>query len=159
MLTSNRANGIGNDPMKAETRYKLKFRDSVGWSSAIEPAPGGDLGASDLLVLVKDRIIPIELKEGEIKGDRIFLKGKGLRPAQGIWHRNLWEEGGYSLIAVGIERQEWMTYFVPVDDTILNWREGWFFDDSELFEPGRIYPKLESLVRFRFEYENAWTGD
>lgn len=146
--------------MKAETEFKLKFRSSVGWSSSVEPAPGGDPGFPDLVVMVKDRLIPIELKLGEIKDGRIFLKGSGLRPAQSSWHHKLWKEGGFSIIAVGIKLDgQWMTYFVPVDDTILDWRQGWLFTEGELYDPECIYARLVGLVRFRFDYTNSWTGD
>lgn len=91
------------------------------------------MGAADLLVLVNNQIIPIELKEGEIKEGRIYLKKPGLRPAQGIWHRQLYLAGGTSFLAIGIKPEgKWLTYLVRADESILDWRLGWEYTGNLL---------------------------
>lgn len=107
--------------MPTEAEYKRRFRASIPfWSSAVEPGRGSDTGAADLLVLVGQRIVPIELKLGHIHPDgRVTLHSPGIRPAQVQWHWSLAQASGFSLLAAG----EW-------DEAVKTWRSHFFWGEN-----------------------------
>jgi len=93
----------------------------------VEPARGGDTGAADLLVLVGQRIVPIELKLGHMQENGfVAFHNPGIRPAQIQWHWALSQAGGFSLLAAGqwdYEAKAWTTYFLQADN-LADWRNG-----------------------------------
>ena len=87
--------------MMNEQQFKSWFRENWdGWLSTYEPRRGGTIGIADLQILVKGRIVPIELKVGEIQGGKLFCHD--VRASQVQWHRDLFKAGGYSLFVVGV---------------------------------------------------------
>jgi len=112
--------------LPTETDYKRAFRASCGgWTSAVEPGRGGDSGAADLLVLVGQRIVPVELKIGQLGDDGLFRFHKpGIRPAQISWHFELAKAGGFSFLAGGQWVDgKWQTYFFEASN-LSGWRDG-----------------------------------
>ncbi len=80
----------------SELQFKRWFVSAWGqWLVRIEPRLGGDVGVSDLMVVVDERLQPVELKIW--KGDRV----SEIRPAQKVWHREARERGLVTLLAVG----------------------------------------------------------
>lgn len=114
--------------MASETAYKRAFRGAYGgWTSAVEPGRGSDTGASDLLVLVAQRIVPIELKLAHLHPDgRVTFHSPGIRPAQVQWHWSLAQAGGFSLLAAGewdYAAKAWRSHFFW-GENLADWRNG-----------------------------------
>jgi hypothetical protein len=83
-----------------EIDFKRWTRENYkGWSEAYEPRRGSGVGIPDLQFLVRGRLIPAELKIGEIKGE--FVAVKTMRPSQIVWHNKFWKAGGCSILIVG----------------------------------------------------------
>ena len=88
-----------------EAQFKSWFRDNWdGWLSSYEPRRGGTVGIADLQILVKGRLVPVELKVGAIQNNMLFCKE--IRAAQVKWHRDLYKAGGYSVLAVGVGEEK-----------------------------------------------------
>jgi len=139
--------------MASENDYKKAFRKAFGgWSSAVEPAKGGDTGAADINVLsYEGRIVPIELKIGSIKDYLIHVKKPGIRPAQIAWHFNLYKQGGFSLLAIGVEHEKkWLTYFVD-GSKLAGWQNGFVPGDS--YDAKTLFGRVASLTRQRFDFK------
>jgi len=84
-----------------EQQLKVWFRENwEGWMASYEPRRGGTVGIADLQILVKGRLVPIELKVGEYDGR--FLRTHDVRAAQVMWHQQLLKAGGYSWFLVGV---------------------------------------------------------
>lgn len=114
--------------MPSETDYKKSFRASYGgWTSAVEPGRGSDTGAADLLVLVGQRIVPVELKLGHMQDNGfVAFHNPGIRASQVQWHWSLAQAGGFSLLAAGewdYGRKEWRTFFFW-GENLADWRNG-----------------------------------
>jgi hypothetical protein len=78
--------------MFTELKLKKYIRQHFdGWSEAYEPGRGGGVGVPDLQLLVKFRLLPVELK----------LDGNDLSPKQKLWHANFRKAGGVSALIVG----------------------------------------------------------
>lgn len=81
--------------MFTELKLKRYVRQNFnGWSEAYEPGRGGGVGVPDLQLLVKWRILPVELK----------LDGNDLSPKQKLWHKNFREAGGFSALLTGSKK-------------------------------------------------------
>lgn len=90
-----------------EKQFKTWFvKNWDGWVSSYEPRKGGTVGIADLQILVKGRLVPIELKVGELVDnltrERPLLKTERVRPAQIKWHYDLAKAGGISFVLVGV---------------------------------------------------------
>jgi len=114
--------------LPSENDFKKAFRASFGgWTSAVEPGRGSDTGAADLLVLVGQRIVPIELKLGHMHPDgRVTFHSPGIRPAQVQWHWSLAQAGGFSLLAAGewdYRAKAWCSHFFW-GENLADWRNG-----------------------------------
>lgn len=72
----------------------------MGWSEAYEPRRGSGTGMPDVQVLLDDILLPVELKLGEVKGDRIFASD--FQPAQVSWHTKFHLAGGRAIFLVGL---------------------------------------------------------
>ena len=80
----------------SELQFKRWFVEAWGgWLVRIEPRQGGDVGVSDLMVVVDGRLIPVELK--------VMVEGKvsGIRPSQKVWHRQAAAAGLVTLLCAG----------------------------------------------------------
>lgn len=133
-----------------ESQFKVWFRDNwKGWLSSYEPRKGGTTGIADLQIVVKGRLVPVELKvatfldDGKVDPERI-------RPAQIQWHHSLAKAGGFSIIVFGIgegkipEELLWYTGnrahlllkpFVP--------------NKNEFIDPANFNAELHDLLAFR----------
>lgn len=139
--------------VKDETRYKRKVREKFAdfglWTEAYEPAMGSGTGYPDIQVLGKcRRILPIELKVGEIKGGRLFPRE--VRGDQVVWHRKFSRFGGISCCFIGVETpkysENWATYAVS-GAQMLDWKAG--YDLSECHIAPRNWPiELVEIVNF-----------
>lgn len=69
-----------------------------GWSEAYEPRRGGGVGIPDIQLLVRGKLIPIELKIGEIKDG--IVKPREIRADQIGWHKRFMRAGGLSFFLV-----------------------------------------------------------
>ena len=84
-----------------ELEFKNWFRDNWnGWMATYEPRRGGTVGVADLQILIRGRLLPVELKVGEVQGKH--LVSHDVRASQVAWHRELFKAGGYSLFMVGV---------------------------------------------------------
>lgn len=114
--------------VKDETRYKRKMRENYPhWSESYEPAMGSGTGYPDIQLLSPRKVLlPIELKVGEVRGDRIFPRE--VRPDQVVWHHNFSRFGGIAVCAIGFEREygsnKWDTYAI-LGQKVIDWREGY----------------------------------
>ena len=85
-----------------EGQFKVWFRENwKGWMSAYEPRKGGTVGIADLQILVKGRLVPVELKIAEFSDEGLVIPER-IRPAQIQWHAKLAKAGGFSIIVFGI---------------------------------------------------------
>lgn len=113
---------------KIELDFKRDIRKwwDPNWSEAYEPGTGSGNGYPDLQFLEPKtlRLLPIELKVGDIKGDRIFPRE--VRPAQVVWHYKFALAQGRAAIAVGIwtDKSHWRSYAFP-GYMARTWKEGW----------------------------------
>jgi len=84
-----------------EQEFKNWFRDNWnGWVAAYEPRRGGTVGVADLQILIRGRLLPVELKVGEVQGKHLI--SHDVRASQVQWHRELFKAGGYSVFLVGV---------------------------------------------------------
>ncbi len=82
--------------MSSELQFKRWFVEAWGdWLVRIEPRQGGDVGVSDLMVVVDRRLVPVELK--------LWVGGKvsDVRPSQKVWHRQAAGAGLVTVLAAG----------------------------------------------------------
>ena len=80
----------------SELKFKRWFVEAWGdWLVRIEPRQGGDVGVSDLMVVVDRRLVPVELK--------LWSGGKvsDIRPSQKVWHRQAAGAGLVTVLAAG----------------------------------------------------------
>lgn len=80
-----------------ESEFKKWVRKNwKGWLSSYEPRKGGTVGVADLQIVVKKRLVPIELKVGHIVDNLTrevpLLRLADVRGAQLEWHRGLIQE-------------------------------------------------------------------
>lgn len=94
----------------------------------------------DMQILAKLKLLPIELKVGEVRNDRLFPEE--VRPAQVSWHERFYRAGGYALVIVGVScAKGWYAWAMPLGK-IVTWRDGWpieacdFLVDSDCFTCG-----------------------
>lgn len=144
--------GVGTLGKDLELEFKRDIRKwwEPNWSEAYEPGTGSGRGYPDLQFLCPENhlLLPIELKRGEVKGNRVFpLK---VRPAQVVWHHHFSLAHGRAAIAVGILSDNfWTAYFWP-GAYARSWKEGWLISDAKIvtlhkqFDPR---PQLEAVVK------------
>lgn len=90
-----------------ESEFKRWVRKNwKGWLSSYEPRKGGTVGVADLQVVVKKRLVPIELKVGRIINHLTrkepIIELSRVRPVQLEWHRGLQREGINTFFMIGI---------------------------------------------------------
>lgn len=96
----------------SELKFKKYVRKSFdGWSEAYEPGRGGGTGIPDLQLLVKHRLLPVELK----------VDGGALNPKQNLWHANFYKVGGFAAILDGSREKRG----APVVLRIRRWDGEW----------------------------------
>lgn len=135
-----------------ETEYKRQFRKIVGvWSEAYETRSGGGVGYPDLQLLVGRILIPVELKSGQLVGDR--LKSKRIRPSQIVWHHDFKLAGGRAFILVCVGSVRAMdAWAVPSADRSVTsrWKEGWPVQGCQQWvSAGKLVADLNTLI-------NSW---
>jgi hypothetical protein len=112
-----------------EIDFKHWFRSRCRWSEAIEPGLGSGVGIPDLLMIsARNKLFPVELKEGVWKGDRLFTTK--VRAAQINWHKRFKDAGGISYVVVGVKDADviWVAYVVK---DLTDWKSGWGRDQLQ----------------------------
>lgn len=115
-----RARGAGT-----EGQFKKWFRNNwPGWIDTYEPTLGTGVGFPDLQIAVDLFLQPIELKQGEVEGDRVFPKE--VRGSQIVWHRRFAKHGMSSFILIGtpLPRGRWLAFAVS-GERAPDWRKGY----------------------------------
>lgn len=85
----------------SELKFKQWFaKNWNGWLSTYEPRRGGTVGIADIQILIRGRLVPIELKVGTLKNGK--LVANDIRPAQIRWHYDLSKAGGQSFFLIGV---------------------------------------------------------
>jgi hypothetical protein len=86
-----------------ESELKVWFRRNwEGWVESFEPRIGTGIGIPDLMVIVKERLVPIELKVGSLSEDGQVLYPCEVRAAQLSWHNSCNNAGVNSWFLVGV---------------------------------------------------------
>ena len=94
-----------------------------GWSEAYEPRRGGGTGIADIQILMGDgRLVPIELKVGEVKQDVLWCKD--VRPDQLGWHNRFQFHGGKSFFLVGCGSIKRLSIYAVKLQCMLDWKTG-----------------------------------
>ena len=78
------------------------FAKSGMWVERYEPRRGGGTGIPDIQIAVGNRLIPIELKVGEVKEDRLYIDE--IRPDQIGWHKRISIVKVFSFFLIGMGR-------------------------------------------------------
>jgi hypothetical protein len=135
--------------MAFESAYKREFRATLGvWSEAYEPARGSGVGYPDLQFLVCGILVPVELKKGRLKGERIYPMN--VRPSQIAWLHNFNKAGGraFLLVCTG-EPSRMSAWAIPsIDREVTSkWKQGWLVEDcTQWVLAGGLTTNLSSLV-------------
>ena len=117
-----------------ELDFKRWFVAAWGeWLVRIEPRLGGDVGVSDLMVVVDNVLIPVELK--------VLKDGKvsEIRPSQKVWHRQAGEAGLVTMLAAGEKGRGkgWKAHLWVWGST----------EEGVVVEAGRLRSTVEEMVR------------
>ena len=118
----------------SELQFKRWFVEAWGgWLVRIEPRQGGDVGVSDLMVVVDGRLVPVELKLWA--GDRV----SEIRASQKVWHRQAAGEGLVTLLAAGEKGRGkgWKAHLWVWGST----------EEGVVVEAGRLRSTVEEMVR------------
>lgn len=147
---------------KREADFKKWLRGIWGgWLESYEPARGGGVGIPDVQLAFDQRLWPIELKLGDVKGGRLYPRE--VRPDQIGWHRRLADEGIVSLFLVVVYEGDRLDYVFGLDaEQIVGWKQGFDLDDVKTFRlhKAQFSRDLRSHLRVLMALTpRPWCGD
>lgn len=135
--------------MRPETKYRKWTIDRyTHWSELYEPGLGSGIGYPDTQLLCPSffRLLPLEFKVGEIRGQTLFTEE--VRPSQIKWHYTFGSKGGVSALIVGVKCDKGYDGYVINGKELFDrdWTKGWAVSTLFKIRPNNVDGDLQRLM-------------